>query len=75
MFDPPYQDGIGYSQGFNHDEFWQWVREQSKDNTVIVSEYSAPSDMTCIWQKEVKTHLNNRNKLNKTEKLFIYKGE
>lgn len=70
--DPPYSEGIGYKTKFNSDEFWDWAREQSKNNIVVISEYNAPDDFKCIWQKEVKSHMNNRNKLNMTEKLFTY---
>ena len=70
--DPPYQNGIGYKDNFNHKEFWQWVREKSNDNIVIVSEYEAPDDFDVIWEQDVKTHMNNRNKIKKTERLFIY---
>lgn len=73
--DPPYLSGVGYSIAFDSDNFWDWCRERtSEGNIVVVSEYNAPSDFECIWQKEVKTHLNNRNKLNKVEKLFIANG-
>lgn len=73
--DPPYAVGIGYKDEFNHDEFWEWVRERSKESIVLVSEYEAPSDFEVIWEQEVKTHMNNRNKVDRIEKLFIYKGE
>lgn len=72
--DPPYSEGIGYSQKFDSKEFWEWCRQMSKDNIVVISEYSAPSDFECIWETSVKTHMNNRNKLQKTERLFVYKG-
>lgn len=72
--DPPYTSGIGYSIKFDHNKFWNWVREMSKNNIVITSEYEAPDDFECIWEMPVKTHMNNRNKLNKIEKLFIWKG-
>ena len=73
--DPPYAEGIGYKANFNHTMFWEWVRLISKNNIVLVSEYNAPDDFECIWSMPVKTHLNNRNKLDKVENLFIYKGE
>lgn len=71
--DPPYADGIGYSETFDSNKFWDWVRELSKDNYVFVSEYNAPDDFECVWSKDVKTHMNNRGKLPKVEKLFVYK--
>lgn len=43
--DPPYQGTAEYKEGgFNHEEFWEWVRETSKTNKVYISEYSAPDD-------------------------------
>ena len=41
---------------------------------MIVSEYVAPPDVACIWQKETTTHLNNRDKQKRVEKLFILGG-
>ena len=72
--DPPYAEGIGYKDKFNQEEFWNWVREISKKNIVLVSENNAPDDFECIWSMETKTHLNNRNKLVKVEKLFKLRG-
>lgn len=68
--DPPYADGIGYGNTFDTEVFWNWVRLQSKNNYVFISEYEAPDDFECIWSKDVKTHMNNRGKLPKIEKLF-----
>ena len=71
--DPPYASGIGYSSNFNTEEFWEWVRKESKDSYVLVSEYEAPDDFISIWSMDVKTHMNNRGKLKKVEQLFTYK--
>ena len=74
--DPPYQNTTSYkTETFNHDKFWDWCREMSKDNLVFVSEYNAPSDFNCIWQGEVKTNFaSQRNKPthNAVEKLFVH---
>ncbi|MGL4452217.1 MAG: DNA adenine methylase [Bacteroidales bacterium] len=74
--DIPYKNTKQYStsKGFDHDKFWQWVREMSEFNVVLVSEETASNDMTCIWEKEVKRTINTSNKFLSTEKLFIYKG-
>lgn len=70
--DPPYQSTIGYESPFNHQQFWDWVRKMSKQgHYVYVSEYSAPSDMTCIWRKGVKEQVG-KNVNHKVEKLFTY---
>jgi DNA adenine methylase len=73
--DPQYKDTKQYelSKNFNHDEMWQWVRDTSKDNIVIVSECQAPNDMTCIWQQEILRTVDNTKRVKSTEKLFIYK--
>jgi len=69
--DIPYKNGIGYKTDFNHNEFYEWCKIQSSNgNIVLISEYEMPSDFKCIWSKDIKVHLNNRNKIDKTEKLF-----
>lgn len=72
--DPPYQDTTSYKNSFDSAKFWDWVREKAKvGNKVYVSEYNAPSDFECIWEKEVSSSLSKSNKKS-TEKLFIYNG-
>jgi len=75
--DIPYKDTCHkkeYLYEFDHYKFYDWCIETSKNNVVLISEYNMPSDkFECIWQQEVKTHLNNRNKQAKIEKLFIVK--
>lgn len=75
--DPPYRGTKQYdtSKGFDHDGFWDWVREkQSEGHTVLVSEYSAPEDFICMWEKKVKSSLSANGKSGgsqtSTEKLF-----
>ena len=71
--DPPYQGTTKYkTDKFPYDEFWDWCREMSKDNTVLISEYNAPDDFKCIWQKDVKTTLDKNSRGTRIEKLFIY---
>ena len=71
--DPPYQGTTKYQNEFNHEEFWEWVRKMSQDNNVFVSEYNAPDDFECIWQKELTTTLDKNSRSKSVEKLFIYK--
>lgn len=70
--DPPYfgTKQYGVSKDFNHLEFWQWVREQSKDNIVLVSEETAPEDFTSIWEREVQRSIKSDEKWSKTEQLW-----
>lgn len=72
--DPPYQGTTGYKDDFDHNAYWEWVRGMSENNIVLCSEYSAPSDFVCIWQKRLTTTLDKSSRTKATEKLFIYKG-
>lgn len=71
--DPPYQNTTKYKDGINYEVFWNWVRVISKDKKVFVSEYSAPEDFICIWEKVSKNTLDKRATKVNTEKLFILK--
>lgn len=74
--DPPYEGTTKYKDKFNHNEFWEWCREKSREgHKVFISEYNAPNDFECIWEKEVISTLNKNSKDIKIEKLFIYIGE
>ena len=72
--DPPYEGTTKYSNSskFDHNLFWETMRKWSKDNTVIISEYSAPKDFTCIHEFEHTTGLKNNNGkgISKIERLF-----
>ena len=69
--DPPYEGTTGYKDGFSHSYFWEWVRKKSQTgHTVFISEYSAPEDFDCIWQKEIPNTLNLNTRA--TERLFTY---
>lgn len=74
--DPPYSTGIGYGgEKFDTAAFWEWCRRRAAEgHIVVVSEYAAPDDFVCVWEKETTTHLNNRAKHERVEKLFIYGG-
>lgn len=60
------------SKDFKHDAFFQWCRDMSKNgHTVFVSEYEAPNDFICLWQKEITNSMNQTKTYRPTEKLFI----
>ena len=74
--DPPYANTASYKTGdFNHEEFFDWCRIQSKKgNVVFVSEYNAPDDFVEVWQGEIKTNFASTRKTathNAVEKLFL----
>ena len=76
--DPPYRATTKYkTEEFPYEEFYQWCRDMSKNNTVLISEYNMPEDFTCIWEKETKVNfdsnrISNDNKNKRIEKLYIY---
>lgn len=73
--DPPYEGTTKYKSNFNYPIFWQWCRDMTnKGHTVFISEYNAPDDFECIWQKEIVSSLT-KDTGSKTgiEKLFKFK--
>lgn len=75
--DPPYNNTTKYVTDIDYDIFWDWIKKLSKQgHTVFVSEYNAPNDFKCIWQKEVKSSLSANGKSGgsklSVEKLFQY---
>lgn len=77
--DPPYRNTSKYKTGeFDSDTFFEWCRiKHNEGHSVFISEYSAPEDFVCIWQKEFKSSLSANgvsggSKLS-TEKLFTLK--
>lgn len=73
--DPPYQGTTGYGNTFDHDQFWGYCRMwAAQGNKVFISEYQAPNDFVCIWEKEIRTTLNTNNQ-KATERLFIHRSQ
>lgn len=75
--DPPYANTTGYSLGkFDSDEFWDYMRELSKEHIVLISEQTAPDDFEVVWEQELRRMLdvNKENNFRITEKLFKWKG-
>lgn len=80
--DPPYRGTKEYTfakgSGFDSLEFWDWCRVKSLEgHQVFISEYEAPEDFICIWEKKVSSSLRANSKISgaksSTEKLFTYK--
>lgn len=73
--DPPYKGTKQYGYKFDYDKFYAFARELSKNNFVLISEYSMPEDFVCIWSKERKVLQKSDRKTGEVavEKLFVYK--
>lgn len=76
--DPPYANTTTYTacEKFDSNVFWKCMRRWSKNNIVVISEYSAPEDFRCVLEIPTKTIIRDaENKpLQSIEKLFMYKG-
>lgn len=80
--DPPYADvTCNYKdegrkkRKFDNAAFWKWCDEMSKNNLILVSEYTAPKGWRKIYKNYVHANANpNYKKLGKTDKadcLFV----
>lgn len=75
--DIPYKGTTKYkTEEFPYEEFYEWCKEMSIHNTVLISEYNMPDDFECIWEKELKTSLgsgvNKDSDRNRIERLYTY---
>jgi site-specific DNA-adenine methylase len=72
--DPPYENNtygnVNKYFKFDHKEFWNVMRKWSKNNIVVISEYSAPKDFIKIW--DVKMDIYAGLVKERTECLFIH---
>lgn len=74
--DPPYDKTTGYnSEIFNQEEFWQYMRQLSETNIVLISEQHCTDDFVSIWNKPLKRMICNvrDNVFEATEHLFVHK--
>lgn len=61
--DPPYAGTTKYrTSEFDHEFFWEWCRQlEQTGRQVFVSEYAAPDDFECVFEREQKTTINTNN--------------
>lgn len=72
--DPPYKSTTGYKDSIDHDRFWQWCRDkEGEGHTIFISEYSAPDDFKCVFEKDVKVNFTSsarKRSQPRVERLF-----
>lgn len=70
--DPPYRNATKYKDSINYENFYQWCRDmKDQGHTIFISEYSMPSDFSCIWQiKQVSSLTRDTGGKTAVEKLF-----
>ena len=59
-----------YDTSFNYDDFYNWVKSNSKNNKIFISENFMPNDFKIIWEKEYNRSLGARNNIVSIEKLY-----
>lgn len=71
--DSPYHGTKPYaiSNKFNHEEYYSWLREASKQVPIFVSEQMLPPDFTPIWEKDAKRTCGKDNNFKACEKLYF----
>lgn len=75
--DPPYSNSQcryitdNGLEKFDNKSFWDWARRMSKNNLVIVSEYTSPKDFKAIGSRVIKQ--NNIASTKTQEYFFIHK--
>ena len=74
--DPPYMGtkpyGYAFENDFNHSDYWNWVRNISKNNYVICSEEQCPEDFEIVWNGELTRLVHSDNNYKGNEILCIY---
>jgi DNA adenine methylase len=70
--DKPYKNTRKYSNpDFDEDRFWDWAKQMAKNNTVFISEYSAPNFAKVVHEIEITRNFRSENLSEKvTEKLY-----
>ena len=69
--DPPYKNTNTYIDDFNHEKFYQWLRDcREKNQQVFISEYQMPSDFFEVYSKEKTCLINANTTTFKLEKLY-----
>lgn len=83
--DSPYANSKGatgkksrFLNRFDHDGFWENMRDLCKNNLVFISEGIAPDDFKIIWEKEVLTRMAGngieKRKI-RNERLYVHESQ
>jgi site-specific DNA-adenine methylase len=71
--DPPYKGTAEYTNTFNHDKFYDWLRAQTQP--VFISEYTMPTDFDIAFSVTKGSTLSGKgHTASKAEKLFVNKA-
>ena len=76
--DIPYKGTTKYkTEEFPYEKFYEWAKEMSIHNTVLISEYNMPDEFECIWEKEHRTLIDSNKSSGdkdniRVERLYTY---
>jgi DNA adenine methylase len=75
--DPPYANTTKYKSDFDTPLFFEWCRQKvNEGHSVFISEYAAPDDFVCVWEKKVNnTLVQNTGSKQGVERLFIHQSQ
>lgn len=83
--DCPYSNSKGatgkksrFLNRFNHEEFWENMRELCKNNLVFISEGNAPDDFKIIWEKQILTRMAGKGiekRKMRNERLYVHESQ
>ena len=69
--DPPYKNTNTYLDVFNHENFYQWLRDyREKNQQVFISEYQMPNDFFEVYYTERQEIMCTTQNTRKIEKLY-----
>jgi len=73
--DPPYRGTKPYksAQPFNHDAFWDWVR--NRKGPTFVSELQGPEDLEIVWRKQHKSQNASNSPTSRATSSIIEREE
>ena len=71
--DSPYKGTKPYAINpkFNHEEYYDWLRETSKYVPIFISEQVMPEDFSILWEKDTKRTIGKDNNFKACEKLYF----
>jgi site-specific DNA-adenine methylase len=69
--DPPYINTNTYINDFNHEKFYEWLRDcRKKNQQVFISEYQMPDDFHEVFSINKRVSFGRKQNTCKLEKLF-----
>jgi site-specific DNA-adenine methylase len=73
--DPPYINTNTYIDDFNHEKFYEWLRDcREKNQQVFISEYQMPNDFHEVFSIKKRISFSQKQNTQKLEKLFVNNG-